>query len=86
MFRLKITAMPILTEIHSFRLDVTQDKMLYGTQNVVQENHSSKLYREQIEFITKICACYIGCVDKLQNMNCLLVSKLLHLSGKKKCL
>ena len=57
MFMLELAVMAIFTEIHSFRLNVIQDKMLYGTQNVVQDNLSSNLYGEQIEFITKICAC-----------------------------
>ena len=41
--------------------------------NVVQDNLSSNFFGEQIEFITKICVCYLG------NINCILVSQFLHL-------
>ena len=54
---------------------------MYGTQNIVWDNLSSNFYEEQIEFITKICVCWIGCVGQLENINCLLVSKLLHLAA-----
>ena len=57
MFRLKITVMVIFTEIYSFRLNIVRDT------NVVWDNLSSNFYGEQIEFITKICVCQIGCVD-----------------------
>ena len=73
MFRLKITVMGIFTEIYSFRVNVVRDT------NVVQDNLSSNFYGKQTEFITKICVCYIGHVE---NTNCLLVSKLLHLAAK----
>ena len=37
-------------------------QMLYVKQNVVWDTLSSNFHEEKIEFITKICACYIGCV------------------------
>ena len=48
--------MEIFTEIYFVRLNVMQDT------NVVRDNLSSIFCGEQIEFITKICVCYIGFV------------------------
>ena len=68
-----MTVMEIFTEVYSFGLNV-----LWGT-NVLQDNLSSIFCGEQIEFITKICVCQIGCVGYLGNIN--VVLKLLHLAA-----
>ena len=51
MFRLKITVTAKFTEMYSSSLNVLWDT------NVVWDNLLSNFYREQIEFITKICVC-----------------------------
>ena len=64
--------MEIFTEIRSFRLNVVQDT------NVVWDNLSN-FYGEQIEFITKMYLLH-WVLGYLENINCFLVSKLLHLA------
>ena len=73
--------MEILIEIYSFSLNVVRDANVVQDTNVVRDNLQFNFCGNQIEFITKICVSYIGCVGYLENMNCLLVSKLPHLAA-----
>ena len=76
--------MEILIEIYSFSLYVVWDMLCcicHTGHKCCMGQSLIQFCENQIEFITKICVSYIGCVGYLENMNCLLVSILPHLAA-----
>ena len=61
--------------MYSFRLNILRDT------NVVWDNLSFNFCGEQNDLMTKICVRLVGCVDYLENINGLVVSKLLCLAA-----